>query len=370
MLRPVPVPDGLLDRVLEKLETGPQNATREVRLILKLRYFAFFLCALSLGIFCHFALAQLPNMRTTVLPTTEEDLAKPCDYDLVTPSSNAPFHAVFVVFERGRDIQHFYDEPAVREFAIQHHLAMLMPHHCASKLYEDIDVDPGKGIGRTLFAALDQLAEQTNHPELKSVPIVVLGFSGAGSLAGRLAAFAPNRIAAAILANAGQFEPLGLDTIQHSPSSLKIPELILVGSKDDHVGTERGYAYFKKYWVEGAPWLFVTQNDVPHCCVVNAQDLILKWLDGILERRLARQSPSLMSVDRNRGYDAFIRTQSVGFLDHWKLPTSSVAEASFVAAGRKPPRDREPAGWLPSKPIADEWKRFVTEPSHPATSMP
>jgi dienelactone hydrolase len=319
---------------------------------------------------CCFAQANPPALRTIVPPLAGEDVARPCEYILIAPTSGAAFRAVFVVFERGRDMENFFNDPIVRLFGERHHLAMLVPRHCASQQYEDMDIDPAKGLGRALFAALAQFAEQTRHPELRDAPLVLLGFSGAGAFAGRLVSFAPERIAAAILAHAGQFEPLGLDTIQHSPSSLAVPEFILAGGRDDHVGTERAYEYFTKYWSEGAPWLFVTQNGVPHCCVVNARDLILDWLDVILKKRLNSAKPNLLPVDRNNGYDAFVQLRPTDTLDNWKLPTSSVVRATFEPAGRPSQKNDKPAGWLPSKQLAEEWKGFVSQPSHPVSSMP
>jgi hypothetical protein len=64
---------------------------------------------------------------------------------------------------------------------------------------------------------------------------------------------------------------------------LKIPELILVGGKDEVVGTELAYSYFSRYWRLGAPWLFATQNDTGHFCNEDATGLILAWLDTILD---------------------------------------------------------------------------------------
>jgi hypothetical protein len=61
-------------------------------------------------------------------------------------------------------------------------------------------MDPAKGIGRALFAALTQLAQSSHHPELASCKLILLGFSGTGSLAGRLAGYAPDRILAVIAA--------------------------------------------------------------------------------------------------------------------------------------------------------------------------
>ena len=316
------------------------------------------------------AQAPLLSLHTTVSPLAGEDLARPCEYELASPSPSAVFRGVFIVFERGRDIQRFYNDPNVRSFAQQHHLAMMMPHHCASKKYEDIDVDPTKGLGRALFVALDQFATQTKHPELKSAPLVLLGFSGAGAFAGRLVGFAPHRIAAAILAHAGQFDPLGLDTIQLSALSLTVPEFILVGGRDSHVGTDRPYAYFKKYWGEGAPWLFVTQNNVPHCCVVNARDLILIWLDAVLKKRLEPANGDLAPLNKKSGYYAFIQISTTGARDTWNLFTSNAVKPSFERIRKKHPHNEQPAGWLPSKQVAEEWRNFVAQQSHPGASMP
>src|ERR1700676_4910190 len=101
------------------------------------------------------------HLRTTVVPLGDEDLSSPCVYDIVIPAPNARTRAVWVVFERGLDVQRFYDDVQVRAFATRNGLAMMMPHHCRAKSYEDIDVDPAKGIGRVLFTALDQFADQS-----------------------------------------------------------------------------------------------------------------------------------------------------------------------------------------------------------------
>jgi len=47
-------------------------------------------------------------------------------------------------------------------------------------------------------------------------------------------------------------------------------------------GTQRPYAYFQRYFDQGASWTFVVQNRVPHCCIMNAKALILGWLDAVL----------------------------------------------------------------------------------------
>jgi hypothetical protein len=45
-------------------------------------------------------------------------------------------------------------------------------------------------------------------------------------------------------------------------------------STDRITGTQRPYAYFRKYFDRGASWTFVVQNKTPHCCVINAKTLM------------------------------------------------------------------------------------------------
>src|SRR5262249_24362124 len=159
-------------------------------------------------------------------------------------------------------------------FAQRHDFALMYPFHCAAKssaMKGDMNVDPSKGLGRELFAALTQFAESSRHPELASTKIILLGFSGTGSLVGRFPEYAPDRILAVIASDPGHFDPLGMDTIILSTKATTIPQLILVGSDDAVSGTERPYAYFRKYFDQGAPWTFVVQNGTPHCCIINAK---------------------------------------------------------------------------------------------------
>jgi len=156
----------------------------------------------------------------------------------------------------------------VQAFARRHQFALMLPFHCRAKSEEmkgDMNVDASKGLGRALLAALTQFAESSKHPELARAKVILLGFSGTGSLVGRLAEYAPDRVVAAIASHPGHFEPLGVDTIKLSSKAASIPQLIVVGSDDAITGTERPYAYFRKYFDQGAPWTFVVQNKTPHC---------------------------------------------------------------------------------------------------------
>jgi dienelactone hydrolase len=326
--------------------------------------FALLIAAVSLSE-C-LAQSAITSFHTIVAPKLGEDVANPCEYDLRILSENKRIHGLFVVFERGPELQHFYEEPEIAAFAREHDLALLMPMGCPAKDHGDIDVDPNRGLGRALLTAVDQLSVITNHPELKTAPLIVLGFSGAGALAGRLVGFAPDRIEAAILSHGGQVPPLNLDTISLSGAALKIPELILVGGKDEVVGTELAYSYFSKYWRLGAPWLFATQNDAGHFCNEDATDLILAWLTTILENPGSKQA----AVRVTGGYYAFFRKKPTGSFDHGHLPLMEAIDLKFAQPSEVPPKDAVPGGWLPSKDVALNWERFAKLPDHHAAVKP
>src|SRR4029077_18819384 len=126
--------------------------------------------------------------ETSVSPQSGEDLASACRYEITLTNPSRTVQAVWVIFERSRDTLEYYRDADVRAFARRHDLALLFPFHCRSKSDTggDINVDPGGGLGRTLFAALAQLAERSGHPELASAKIILLGFSGTGSLVSRM----------------------------------------------------------------------------------------------------------------------------------------------------------------------------------------
>jgi predicted esterase len=309
------------------------------------------------------------SFHTTVVPTSGENVAKPCEYDLRILNGNKRIRALFVVFERGPELQHFYEEPEVAAFAREHDLAMLMPMGCpATDHGGDIDVDPNHGLGRSLLTAVDQLSVTTNHPELRTAPLLLMGFSGAGALVGRLVGFAPDRIATAIVSHGGQVPPLNLDTITLSDAALKTPLLILVGGKDKTVGTEKAYSYFSKYWQRGAPWLFAIQNDAGHFCNEDATELILSWVKNILEN-LSRRNVS-GPVDRTTGSYAYFSKRPTGELDSGKLPLMEAIDLRIETSSTEPPRGEVSAGWLPSKEVVFNWERFTNLPDHHTATKP
>jgi dienelactone hydrolase len=315
--------------------------------------------------------------QTSVAPQADEDLRSACRYEITLTDPSRPVRGVWVIFDRSRDMLRYYGDPDVQAFAQRHDLALMLPFHCASKSETggDMNMDPSKGIGRALFSALTQFAASSGHPELASSKLILLGFSGTGSLVGRFAEYAPDRVLAVLATGPGHSDPLGVDTITLSPKAAAIPHLVLAGSDDRITGTQRPYAYFRKYFDQGAPWTFVLQNKVPHCCIINAKTLVLQWLDAVVVRRLTRTTGSYGFI-KTRESDAAdcpkppspIPIWWCGPNDTWGGANWSISDARI---DRRPnaPDGMMPAGWLPDRKFARLWLSFVTKPKHPVTSL-
>jgi dienelactone hydrolase len=254
--------------------------------------------------------------------------------------------AVWVTFDRGRDIMKFYSDPDVVDFARRHDLGLMMPQQCPARNApggpQEMDMDPSHGVGRALFTALDQLARQSGHGELSSAKLILLGFSGTGALFAHFVGYAPDRIVASLPTDPGHYDPVGVDSVRLPPAAIAVPELILAGGADRVSGTQRPYDYFRRYRERGAPWAFLVQNRTPHCCIINAKSLVLAWLDRII--RLHRPSPiePLREVDDSRGWVGYIRTCPSEVRDRWGNPTWDACDAAILPMGRA-----APAGMIP-----------------------
>ena len=314
------------------------------------------------------------SYQTTVKPLPDENFSGPCHYEITLPAGNHRIRAVWVIFDRGRDIMKFYSDRDVVEFARGHDMAVMMPHQCPAKNApggsEEMDMEPSHGIGRALFTALSQFAEQANHPELSSAKLILLGFSGTGALFAHFVGFAPDRVVASIPTDPGHYDPVGIDNVHLSAAALSVPELILAGGADKVCGTQKPYDYFLFYRKQGAPWGFVVQNKTPHCCIINAKSLILLWLTKVIELRVPSPSAPLRKINTDDGWMAFMRTCPSQIHDTWGNLTWDVCDASIQPAGHSAPQNQITAGWFPTQEIARAWLAFVKEPDHPTTSLP
>jgi|SRR5215469_2601049 len=315
-------------------------------------------------------LARTLQYRTYVVPRPDENVQGNCEYQLTIPDAEYPVSAVLVVFERGWQFGNLYFDPDLNALAAEHRLAIMLAQHCRSKEREDMDVVPEHGIGRALLTALDQIAKNAHHPELALSKLILLGFSGAGSLVARMTAYVPERILAVIEYAPSQYDPLGMNTIELPDKALVIPQLIIANGADDVSGTKRPYEYFLRHRKRNAPLTFAVQNRVPHCCVANLTPLVLLWLVDVVQQRAPTAQKSLASIDEASGWEGFVKTQVSAVRDDWKEPVWNVSEAWIEPYGKHAPvSEAEDAGWLPSKRFAEAWLAFERQAEHPITPL-
>lgn len=318
---------------------------------------------------------QWLQFKTLVEPLPGENLAGACVFELSIPKPNKPVRAVWITYNRGYDISRFYSDPDVLAFAKGHALALMLAHQCPAKSpptleHGEMDMDPSHGIGRSLFVALDDFAKQSGHVELSSTKLILLGFSGTSALFANFIGYVPDRILASILTNPGQSDPYGMDHVNLPPQAIGVPEFIIVGGSDDVAGTQRPYDYFHQYRYRGAPWIFLVQNGVPHCCVINTKALILEWLDEMMKLRKPAPSRPLRKVDVDSGWVGFIRPCESSKRDHWGGHLWNVCSATIQPISHATPANQLAAAWFPTHRLALRWLTFIQQQQHPADSFP
>ena len=327
----------------------------------------------SLLLTCSFGLAQLKEYKATVIPRAGENIAKPCDYRALFPAGSKKVKAAWVTYDRGPDIANFYSDPDVLAFAKRNDVAMVLAIQCPARHASEkgeMDMYPAHGLGRSLFSALNTIGNESGHPELKEAKLIVLGFSGTGAYFGRFVAFAPDRILAAILTNPGTDDPNNVDNLRLDEKGVSVPELIIVGGIDTVSGTVKPYAFYKHHRPKGAPWVYLVQNNIPHCCINNTKAFMLNWLEVVMETRHPDPEKPLLPMNLSTGWYGSIRPCKVVYKDHWGLPLWDVCDAHVEYAGKALPSGEMPSGFFPTESLAREWLTYIKKPDHPKNSFP
>jgi len=316
--------------------------------------------------------AQLKHYETVDPPRSGENIDQPCRYQASFPAGDRSVKAAWITYDRGPDITSFYFDADVLAFAAKNDLAMVLARQCpAIRTSEkgEMDMYPDHGLGRSLFTALDSLGEESGHPELGNAKLIVLGFSGTGAYFGHFVAYAPKRVLAAILTNPGQTDPDNIDKIKLDADGIAVPELIIAGGRDNVGGVVKPYSFYDNHRAAGAPWVYLVQNNIPHCCINNTRPFMLDWLQAVIDIRKPDAQTPLLPVDLKLGWYGSIRPCQTPFKDHWGLPLWNVCDAHIKRAEKSLPPNELPAGYFPTESLAREWITYIKLPDHPKTSF-
>ena len=330
--------------------------------------FACFALVLASGT----AVAQLQQYKAVDAPRAGENIEKACAYEAEFPAGDRPVKAAWVTYDRGPDITEFYSDAAVLAFAAKNDLAMVLAHQCAAIRTSEkgeMDMVPEHGLGRSLFTALDALGEESGHKELGGAKLIVLGFSGTGAYFGHFVAYAPKRVLAAILTNPGQTDPDNIDKIKLDADGVAVPELIIAGGRDTVGGVMKPYAFYEHHRAAGAPWVYLVQNNIPHCCINNTREFMIEWLQAVVDTRKPGPEKPLLPMNLNSGWYGSIAPCATPYKDHWGLPLWTVCGAHIERAGKALPGKELPAGYFPTESLARAWLAYIKQPDHPKTSF-
>src|SRR5947199_10755586 len=94
------------------------SSVREAR-ELRLVWGAILLCASN-------AAAQGVVFQTSVAPEPEENIAIDCRYEITIPNPSKTIRAVWVIFDRGRDMLRYYADSEAHACAIHKYVALLV----------------------------------------------------------------------------------------------------------------------------------------------------------------------------------------------------------------------------------------------------
>jgi hypothetical protein len=205
------------------------------------------------------------------------------------------------------------------------------------------------GGGEAVLRLLKQLADEVNHQELDSVPLVFWGWSAGAGFGATFAEQHPTRMLADVRYHIQQ-RTLPVNTKVMGG----IPMLMMAGGKD----TTAGHEDAEKLWQSGrtvdAPWTYVLEPNVPHPMgngevefITNGSKLMIPWVTAVIRQRLT-SAGGLKAIDVRSGWAG---DNATGAISSWAAHTGL-------------PENRV---WLPDEASAQGWQaiRQTENPGKP-----
>jgi len=185
----------------------------------------------------------------------------------------------------------------------------------------------------TLLNALGALGTQSGHPELATIPILLVGHSMGGCTSYGFSRAYGARVAGFITMK-GACHNQG-----PAEAALSVPGYFLIGAQDAPFRAENITGVFEQGRAAGAPWA-LSIDAFGHGPFVDL-DLMFDWIDTILAARLPATTGAPLRA----------MTETAG----WLGDRSSGAIATHACYGS----DRSSASWLPSQQTALNWQAMA-----------
>ncbi|HBJ35390.1 MAG TPA: hypothetical protein DDZ51_11695 [Planctomycetaceae bacterium] len=244
-----------------------------------------------------------------------------------------------------------------------HWQSLAQKHHCALvgptyKQPEGADCglwcDARNGSDARFRQALDDLAIQSGHPELSTVPWALWGHSGGGVWVGTMLILHPDRVAAVWL-RSGTPRMVAeanskLPSMEYPTAALPVPVMCNLGDEEGVTVTD---GRFSGVWpknedfyrsVRGAGGLIgvAVEPNCSHQCG-NSRYLAIPWFDACLAQRLPdQQGQPLKAMDESKAWLADL------------LSAETFAGADYSG-------DKKTSVWLPNERVARVYRQYVTD---------
>ena len=249
--------------------------------------------------------------------------------------------------------------------ARKHDCALLAPSYEQPEK-EDCQLwcDPRNGSDATFQRFLADLAAQSGHPELATVPWALWGHSGGGHWAGGMLLTHPDRVAAAWLRSGVPLLEADPSRPQIKPHTLPaaavaVPMMCNPGTKEGVTVKDGRFAnvwpanetFFKAVRSQGGLVGVAVDPLTAHECG-NQRSMAIAWLDACLAARLAETSGGPL--------------RAMPAEAAWLVPIDGT-EAVPVAEYQGDPKQ---AIWLPNETVALAWKHYIADTAIPDTTPP
>jgi hypothetical protein len=210
--------------------------------------------------------------------------------------------------------------------------------------YVQVDFDAVKkdefGILKT---GLNDLAKESQHPELAHVPLCFLGMSRGGGMSMQLTELMPERTIACA--------PVCLEVGPESDAARRVPAITIFGEKDGSQ-MEKLLTKLPAARKQNAQWAIAVQWNRKHE-FGQANNLAFVFFDDVISRRVpgkfdAGKPVKLAELSPESGW--------LGDTDAW----NKTGAIPTIAAWKDYKGDRDSACWFPSHRVAATWQAFVS----------
>lgn len=196
-----------------------------------------------------------------------------------------------------------------------------------------------RGMYLEILEVVEQIAEESGHPELVQAPLLLVGISEGGCHANAFNKLFSSRLMGFVTMKGGCHDQVVDESGRSTPAYLFIGELDTESRADNLTNL------FEPNRAEGAPWALAIEPGTGHEPVAD-NTLLINWMDAVISRRLPETvtpdiQPTLPPVDETSGW--------VG-----NRTTFSISEYACYEG------DPLQASWLPDEQTARDWQAMVS----------